>query len=837
MKTIIKRSMAEERYSGDKIVKAMEKAFISVGIEHDTDLIADLLRQVEAEFADREQAGVEEIQDAVERVMMANGCFDAAKSYILYREKRAEMRKIREALVAEIRDENLLPVLASIQSSYEHYDLTRLEAKYIAMQKPDSTIDARLELLTKSAAELTTQEEPNWEKIAGRLLYYTFSRELKKTEENYGLTSFYEKLRYLTSEGLYGKYILDSYSKKEIEEAFEFIDDERNNLYTYAGLDLLISRYLIHNRSHVVLESPQEMYLGIALHLALKEGEDRMTWVRKFYDIMSLQKVTMATPTQSNARKPYHQLSSCFIDTVPDSLDGIYSSVSKFADVSKFGGGMGMYFGKVRSRGGSIRGFEGASGGVIRWIRVVNDTAVAVDQLGMRQGAVAVYLDAWHKDLPEFLQLRTNNGDDRMKAHDVFPAVCYPDLFWRLAKENLNQDWYLMDPHDIMQIKGYCLEDSFGEEWEKRYWDCVNDVRISKRVIGLKELVKLILKSAVETGTPFAFYRDTVNRMNPNKHKGMIYCSNLCTEIAQNMSEAEIVSTTVETHEGDEVIVTRTKPGDFVVCNLASLCLGNINVHDNKELEDITSTVIRALDNVIDLNFYPINDAKLTNQKYRAIGLGVSGYHHMLAKNRIKWESEEHLAFADKVFEDIGYAAVKASNELAKERGSYSLFEGSEWQDGKYFDRREYNSERWQKLKASVAENGIRNAWIMATAPTSSTSILIGTTAGLDPVMNRFFLEEKKGAILPRVAPELSMATYWYYKQAHYIDQTWSVRAAGIRQRHIDQAQSFNFWITNDYKMSQLLNLYILAWEEGVKTVYYVRSKALDPEDCDSCSA
>ena len=837
MKTIIKRSMAEESYSGDKIVRAMEKAFTSVGIVQDADLTADLLRQVEAEFADRDQAGVEEIQDAVERVMMANGCFDVAKSYILYREKRAEMRKIRETLVAEIGDENLLPVLDSIQSSYEHYDLTRLEAKYIAMQKPDSTIDARLELLTKSAAELTTQEEPNWEKIAGRLLYYTFSRELKKTEENYVLTSFYEKLRYLTSEGLYGKYILESYSKKEIEEAFEFIDDERNNLYTYAGLDLLISRYLIHNRSHVVLESPQEMYLGIALHLAMNEGEDRLTWVRKFYDIMSLHKVTMATPTQSNARKPYHQLSSCFIDTVPDSLDGIYSSVSKFADVSKFGGGMGMYFGKVRSRGGSIRGFEGASGGVIRWIRVVNDTAVAVDQLGMRQGAVAVYLDAWHKDLPEFLQLRTNNGDDRMKAHDVFPAVCYPDLFWRLAKENLNQDWYLMDPHDIMQVKGYCLEDSFGEEWEKRYWDCVNDVRISKRVIGLKELVKLILKSAVETGTPFAFYRDTVNRMNPNKHKGMIYCSNLCTEIAQNMSEAEIVSTTVETHEGDEVIVTRTKPGDFVVCNLASLCLGNIDVNDNKELEDITSTVIRALDNVIDLNFYPINDAKLTNQKYRAIGLGVSGYHHMLAKNRIKWESEEHLAFADKVFEDIGYAAVKASNELANERGSYSLFEGSEWQNGQYFDRREYSTERWQMLKESVAENGIRNAWIMATAPTSSTSILIGTTAGLDPVMNRFFLEEKKGAILPRVAPELSMATYWYYKQAHYIDQTWSVRAAGIRQRHIDQAQSFNFWITNDYKMSQLLNLYILAWEEGVKTVYYVRSKALDPEDCDSCSA
>ena len=467
----------------------------------------------------------------------------------------------------------------------------------------------------------------------------------------------------------------------------------------------------------------------------------------------------------------------------------------------------------------------------------MNDTAVAVDQLGMRQGAVAVYLDAWHKDLPEFLQLRTNNGDDRMKAHDIFPGVCYPDLFWKLAKEDLNKDWYLMDPHEIMQVKGYCLEDTFGKDWENKYWECVNDVRISKRVIGLKDLVRLILKSAVETGTPFAFYRDTVNRMNPNKHRGMIYCSNLCTEIAQNMSEAELISTCVSTKEGDDVIVTKAKPGDFVVCNLASLCLGNINVTDSHEIEELTATVVRALDNVIDLNFYPVKDAELTNQKYRAVGLGVSGYHHMLAKNKIKWESEDHLRFVDRVFEEIGYAAVKAGNELAKERGSYSFFEGSEWQTGEYFERRGYNSEKWKELRKSVADFGMRNAWLMATAPTSSTSILIGTTAGLDPVMNKFFLEEKKGAILPRVAPELSMETYWYYKQAHYIDQVWSVKAAGIRQRHIDQAQSFNFWINNEYKMSRLLNLYILAWEGGVKTVYYVRSKALDPDDCDSCSA
>ena len=545
----------------------------------------------------------------------------------------------------------------------------------------------------------------------------------------------------------------------------------------------------------------------------------------------------MATPTQANARKPYHQLSSCFIDTVPDSLDGIYHSISNFADVSKFGGGMGMYLGKVRSRGGSIRGFEGASGGVIRWIRVINDTAVAVDQLGVRAGAVAVYLDVWHKDLPEFLQLRTNNGDDRMKAHDVFPAVCYPDLFWKMVKEDMNQDWYLLDPHDVLMIKGYCLEDFYGEEWEKRYWECVHDNRISKRVLVLKEVVRLILKSMVETGTPFAFYRDAVNRANPNKHKGMIYSSNLCTEIAQNMSEVKQVSRVIQTEDGDEVIVTTTKPGDYVVCNLASLCLGNINVNDPKEIEEVTATVVRALDNVIDLNFYPLPNAKVTNHKYRSIGLGVSGYHHMLAKNHIMWESEEHLKFVDEVFENIAYASIKASNALAKERGSYQFFEGSEWQTGAYFDQRGYDSARWKELKDEVHATGMRNAYVLAVAPTSSTSILIGTSAGLDPVMNRFFLEEKKGSILPRTAPELSADTYWYYKTAHTIDQTWSVRAAGIRQRHIDQAQSFNLWITNDYKMSQLLQLYVLAYDCGVKTIYYTRSKALDPEDCESCSA
>ena len=545
----------------------------------------------------------------------------------------------------------------------------------------------------------------------------------------------------------------------------------------------------------------------------------------------------MATPTMANARKPYHQLSSCFIDTVADTLANIYKSIDNFAQISKYGGGMGLYFGKVRANGSDIRGFKGAAGGVIRWIKLVNDTATAVDQLGVRQGAVAVYLDAWHKDLPEFLNLRTNNGDDRMKAHDVFPAICYPDLFWKMAKEDLNATWYLMCPHEIGKVKGYQLEDFYGEEWEERYFDCVNDARISKREMILKDLVRLILKSAVETGTPFTFNRDQVNKMNPNGHKGMIYCSNLCTEIAQNMSAITLTEPQIIKVDEEEIVVNKSKPGDFVVCNLASLSLGNIDVTNKQELSHIIHTIVRALDNVIDLNYYPIPYAEITNRQYRAIGLGVSGYHHMLVKQGLRYESEEHLQFVDTLFETINAYAIQASNVLAKEKGSYQYFKGSDWDSGAYFTKRGYQNECWQKLAQDVHTYGMRNAYLLAVAPTSSTSIIAGTSAGVDPIMNKYFLEEKKGSMIARVAPDLNPQTFWLYKNAHQIQQEWIVKAAGIRQRHIDQAQSVNLYITNEFTLRTVLNLYIQAWENGVKTLYYVRSKALEVEECESCAS
>ncbi|WP_456105792.1 ribonucleoside-diphosphate reductase subunit alpha [Prevotella sp.] len=838
---IIKRNGESERYNNNKIAIAIKKSFISTGKPIKDEEIAAMVAEVEQIIIDNpDQRTVEEIQNQVEKHLMMHGHYDEAKNFILFRYQRNEQRKAINDIARMADDTELTTVLQDVAREYRErvYSMVTLQEKFANLCKPGMSHKEAIDTLIKAAVELTTPEAPAWEMISARILSYRAEQKIKKQEDEIGIDGFYNKLKYMTSEGLYGEYILQNYTEEEINEAATFIKEERNKLLNYSGLDLLLKRYVIKNYAGKAIERVQEMYLGIALHLAMPEQkENRLMWVHRIYDMLSKLEVTMATPTLSNARKPNHQLSSCFIDTVPDSLDGIYRSLDNFSQVSKFGGGMGMYFGKVRATGGNIRGFKGVAGGVIRWMRLVNDTAVAVDQLGMRQGAVAVYLDVWHKDLPEFLQLRTNNGDDRMKAHDIFPAVCYPDLFWKMADENLDQNWYLFCPNEIMRIKGYCLEDCYGEEWERKYLDCVNDQRLTRRVISIKDIIRLVLRSAVETGTPFTFNRDTVNRANPNHHKGMIYCSNLCTEIAQNMAPIETVSKTIETKDGETIVVTTTKPGEFVVCNLASLSLGRLPLEDEEQMREKVATIVRALDNVISLNFYPVPYAEITNQKYRSIGLGISGYHHALAKRRIKWESEEHLQFMDKVFETINRSAILASSNLAKEKGSYQYFEGSDWQTGLYFDKRGYDSDEWKEVRKIVALQGMRNAYLLAVAPTSSTSIIAGTTAGLDPIMKRFFLEEKKGSMLPRVAPELSDETYWMYKSAYLINQKWSIKASGVRQRHIDQAQSMNLYITNDFTMRQVLDLYLLAWKSGVKTIYYVRSKSLEVEECESCAS
>ena len=677
-----------------------------------------------------------------------------------------------------------------------------------------------------------------WQYVAAKLFLFDLYKEAKisRNYKTFGYGDFNELVEMLVERGIYTEDFITKYSKAQRKELADYIDPDRDFLFNYEGVKLLADRYLVRGMNGEVLELPQERFMAIAMHLASVE-EDKVHYAKAFYDLLSKLKMTVATPTLANAGTTFNQLSSCFISTVSDNLWSIYDVNSKFSKVSKHGGALGIYLGKVRSLGSDIRGFSNASGGVIPWVRLYNDTAVAVDQLGRRKGGASITLDIWHKDLYEFIDLRTNNGDDRRKAHDIFPAISIPDIFMeRLINR---QDFSLFDPHEVEKLMGFSLEDYYDKdekhkEFSERYKLCENDSRLAKITVPALDIMKKIMKSAVETGTPFIFFRDTVNRTNPNSHAGMIYGSNLCHEIAQNMSETKFVSEEIVSENGKSKIVTTVESGDMVTCNLNSINLGNVAFD---ELKENVPLQIRMLDNVITLNMFPVADAEVTSLKYRAIGLGVSGYHHYLAKNAIAWENEKHIEEADRLFEEIAYNAIKASMELAREKGAYAEFEDSKWQTGEYFDERGYVSERWQELKKDVMKYGLRNGYLMAVAPTGSTSNIAGTTAGIDPIFKKFFVEEKKGSFTPKTAPELNDETFWYYKEAHYINQLWSIRACAARQRHIDQAQSFNLYITPDVKAKDILDLYVESFKSGIKTIYYVRNRSLEMDECTSCSS
>jgi ribonucleoside-diphosphate reductase alpha chain len=492
---------------------------------------------------------------------------------------------------------------------------------------------------------------------------------------------------------------------------------------------------------------------------------------------------------------------------------------------------------------------------VVPWIRLLNDTAVSVDQLGQRQGAVAIYLDLFHKDIMNgFLDLKTNNGDERRKAHDIFTGVTVPDLFMKKLEEKDENgrsigQWHTFCPHQLKQMMGWKDEngnllglEDFYDETDKKYFtekyeEALNNPMLPRKTFRAMDIMARIMVAQLETGTPYMFYRDEVNRQNPNKHllgegRTAIYCSNLCTEITQNMSATTVVRE-YQDEEGNIVIVR--KPGDFVVCNLSSINLAR--ALPAQVLERLIPIQVRMLDNVIDLNTISVGQAQKTNQKYRAVGLGTFGWHHLLALQGIHWESEDAVNFADQLYEDIAYYTIRSSMQLAEEKGAYSQFEGSEWQTGKYFERRNYDSERWNELKEEVAERGIRNGWMMAVAPNSSTAKIGGSTDGIDPLYAVEYAEEKKNFKFKVTAPDLNHITYNFYRRArHELDQVWSIRQNAARQRHIDQAVSFNLYVRHDIKAKDLLNLHLEAWKQGLKTTYYVRSTSQSEiEECEAC--
>ncbi|MGG0518526.1 ribonucleoside-diphosphate reductase subunit alpha [Priestia aryabhattai] len=733
----------------------------------------------------------------------------------------------------------LTAYIERLKNEFTQLDFSLYEEKVIqtVTVKENMTDEKVANVLILAALERISMEEPDWTYVAADVYLNELYRKAADNrgydkKEKYG--SFYQLIQELTKIGIYNKQLLKTYTEEEINEIASVIIPERDRLFTYIGLLTLADRYLATSHDKRVYELPQERFLIIAMTLMSQEKkENRTALVKEAYWALSSLYMTVATPTLSNAGKSYGQLSSCFIDTIDDSLRGIYDSNTDLATLSKNGGGIGVYLGHIRSRGSDIKGFKGVSSGTIPWMKQLNNTAVSVDQLGQRQGAIAVYLDVWHKDIFSFLDARLNNGDERQRTHDLFTGVCLPDLF--MEKVEAREDWHLFDPHEVRTLMGYSLEDFYDEEegsgsFRTRYAECVNNEQLSRETVPAIEIFKRIMLSQLETGTPYMFYRDTVNRANQNRHAGMIYCSNLCTEITQNQSTTVV---TEEITEDGKIIITKN-PGDFVVCNLSSINLARAVTED--VLERLIPIQVRMLDNVIELNDLPVLQAKLTNQKYRAVGLGTFGWNHLLALKKIAWETDEAVAYCDELYEQISYLTVQASMNLAKEKGAYPLFKGSDFESGAYFETREYTSEAWSELRSEVQSNGIRNGYLMAVAPNSSTSIIAGSTASIDPIFRKFYSEEKKNYKIPVTAPDLSPATNWYYKSVYLIDQHWSIKQNAKRQRHIDQSISFNLYVQNDIRAKELLDLHMTAWKEKLKTTYYVRSTSSEViEECESC--
>jgi ribonucleoside-diphosphate reductase alpha chain len=704
-----------------------------------------------------------------------------------------------------------------------------------------------------------SMDNPKWTFLAANLYLdklYQQAAENRGFHHDRKYGDFYSLITELTSIGIYSEQLLQSYTKEEIDILAREINPERDELFHYIGIFLLADRYLAKDYEGKVYELPQERFMIIAMTLMMNEPQEkRLNFVKDAYWALSNLYMTVATPTLANAGKSFGQLSSCFIDTVDDSLDGIYLNNWDTARLSKDGGGVGIYLGKVRALGSDIKKFKGNSSGVVPWIRLINDTAVSVDQLGQRQGAIAVYLDVFHKDIMNgFLDLKTNNGDERRKAHDIFTGVSIPDLFMKKLQEvDANGrsigEWHTFCPHQVKQMMGWKdengtplgLEDFYDEVdkmfFTEKYQEAVSHPLLPRKTYRAMDIMARIMISQLETGTPYMFYRDEVNRQNPNKHingsgRTSIFCSNLCTEITQNMSATRITNEYTD-EEGNLVIVR--KPGDFVVCNLSSINLPKA-VKDHV-LAKLIPIQMRMLDNVIDLNTISVGQAEVTNKKYRAVGLGTFGWHHLLALEGIYWESEAAVTYADQLYEEIAYYTIRSSMELAKEKGCYSRFEGSEWQTGQYFERKKYNASRWNHLKQEVYQYGVRNGWMMAIAPNSSTAKIGGSTDGIDPLYAVEYAEEKKNFKFKVTAPDLDHHTYNYYRRSrHVLDQAWSIRQNAARQRHIDQSISFNLYVRHDIKAKDLLQLHMEAWKQGVKTTYYIRSTSqTELEECEAC--
>lgn len=714
--------------------------------------------------------------------------------------------------------------------------------------------------LIKTAVDKIDLDTPNWSFVAARLFLYDLYHKVS------AFTGYKHLRDYLKKGQDEGKILKGFTERFDLDFLNSKIVPNRDLQFNYLGIKTLYDRYLIKDKGNKPIELPQHMFMAIAMFLAHREKEPN-EWAVKFYDVISKFEVMCATPTLANARSTRHQLSSCYVGSMPDNIEGIFDSYKEMALLSKYGGGIGWDFSKIRALGSFIDAHKNAAGGVVPFLKITNDVAVAVDQLGTRKGAIATYLEVWHIDVIDFIDLRKNSGEERRRTHDLFPALWICDLFMKRVEENAL--WTLFDPYECGE-----LSECYGEEFERKYIALEERDDIIKEVINAKELWKKILTNYFEAGMPFLCFKDNANRVNPNAHAGIIRSSNLCTEIFQNTNpthykarvefedesfelyeesdEVKLDSgvikkankiTSLDSVNGKAVFMTERIGfgGDTAVCNLASVNLSKINTKEN--IERVVPIAVRMLDNVIDLNFYPTRKVRVTNLKNRAIGLGVMGEAEMLATNQIEWGSEGHFAKIDKIMELISFNAISASADLAREKGKYAEFSGSNWSKGifpidlanvealKLTERTLLDMCDWESLRSKVKEQGIRNGYLMAIAPTSSISILVGTTQTIEPIYRKKWFEENLSGMIPNVVPNLTLDSFNFYKNAYEIDQMNIIKAAAIRQKWLDQGQSVNIFMDLSKASGKYLNdIYTLAWKLGLKSTYYLRSQSPDAE-------
>ncbi len=733
-----------------------------------------------------------------------------------------DIEKIREKLIKACQnlDVNMIELESNIDTIYQE----NISTKKIQ------------ESLINLAVSMTSFEKSDWVFVAGRLLMMEVEKEVFHNR-GFSYGDFERTIQELCNLNIYDARLL-SYTSSELKLLNGFIVPERDMNYDYAGANMFSNRYLIKYQGKT-WELIQEVYMSIAMLLAIHEV-NRVEVAKDIYNALSLKKISLATPILANLRIPQGNLSSCFVLAIDDNIESIFYNIDSIAKISKNGGGVGVNLSRIRGKGSWVNGYKNASGGVIPWIKIINDTAVAVNQQGRRAGAVTVAIDSWHLDIEHFLELQTENGDQRGKAYDLYPQIVISDLFMKRVKEN--KIWTLFDPYEIRKKYNLELSELFGEKFEEFYHILENDNEIIiKKEISAKELFKNIMKSQIETGMPYIFFKDTANRKNHNIHSGMIGNGNLCMESFSNFSPSKNFKDSENGNTGNVSV----ELGEVHTCNLVSLNLAEIL---DEELELFSTLAVRILDNTIDLTLTPIKESNKHNLNYRTIGVGTMGLADYLAKNYLVFdEASDEIDF---IFEKIALYTLKGSINLAKERGTYPMFKGSQWDKGIFFehDKEWFKnnskiSELWMSIFEDMKKYGLRNGELTAIAPNTSTSLLMGSSASVIPIFSRFFIEKNQKGAVPRVAKYLRDFS-WFYPEFKKINPIEYVSIMGKIGNWTTQGVSMEllFDLNKNIKAKDIYDTIFKAWESGCKTIYYTRTiqKSTDimsqKEECESCS-